>query len=91
MNDKLKEIRDKYIIPRQGGFAVFHIDGVKKIQSETYQLGGDEMIEEALKIFEDIPYHDVPVLIDQYGGTNIETRVDIQKLKDKLNQLKEQK
>lgn len=50
MNDKLKEIRDKYITysnPIDG--EVFKANQVKRIQSETYQLGRQEVIDEILE------------------------------------------
>ena len=92
-----KEIRvnNKYwqgAVPHQ---TVVHItpDGIDilidEIQTETRKDEREKVIDEALKIFDDIPYREVPVLLDQYGGTNIEWHVDIQKLKEKLNSLKQ--
>jgi len=82
MNDKLKEIRDKYC--REGSLVMLNTEVIGEIQSETYQLGRQEVIDEieilAKKCF---PYI---ALSDEHGFHF--TKPPICNFLSKLNNLK---
>ncbi len=84
MNDKLKEIREKHFKPEYIS-SKYYLDKLNPLQSETYQLGRQEVIDEIEKAISEHLSRHLQFRGRYANGTKF---IDVKIILSKLNNLK---